>query len=131
MARLRGTGLGAGMAMGTAAVVRMSTGVPLMPQAPERITTLIGQRRLTETPEVILVAEDYRTALALSASLGWAKVVGIAAERSDSDAAVPSIPTVTGLSGLMRQAADDVLILVDATRGVVLVDPDPIYLAQY
>jgi hypothetical protein len=31
----------------------------------------------------------------------------------------------------MAAAADDVLVLVDATRGVVLVDPDPIYLAQY
>lgn len=131
MPRLRGNGLGAGMAMGTAAVVRTNTGVPLMPQIPERLTTLIAQRRLTETPEVVVVAEDYRTALAISASLTWAKVVGIAAERGDPDAAVPPMPAVTGVSGLIKATDDDVLVLVDATRGVVLVDPDPIYLAQY
>ncbi len=131
MARLRGTGLGAGMAMGTAAVVRIHGGVPLMPEVPTRISLLMAQRRLTETPEVVVVAEDYRTALAIAGSLPWARVVGIAAERGDPDAAVPSVPAVTGLAGLMRAAADDVLILVDATRGVALVDPDPIYLAQY
>lgn len=131
MARLRGTGLGAGMAMGTAAVVRMRTGVPLMPEAPPRITAMVAQRRLTETPEVVVVAEDLRTALVLSASLPWATVVGIAVERDDPDAAIPSVPTVVGLPGLMRAAVDDVLILVDATRGVALIDPDPIYLAQY
>src|SRR4051794_32188262 len=128
MARLRGTGLGAGMAMGTAAVVRMRGSVPLMPEAPPRITALIAQRRLTETPEVIVVGDDYRNAVAIAASLPWAKVVGIAAERDDPDAAVPSIPAVTGMPGLLKATAEDVLVLVDATRGVVLIDPDPIYL---
>jgi len=131
MARLRGTGLGAGMALGTAAVVRMQNGVPLIPEAPPRIAALAAQRRLTETPEVVIVAQHYRVAQAIAPSIRWAKVVGIAVEFEDPDAAVPSVPAVMGLSGLVRAADDDVLVLVDATRGVVLVDPDPIYLAQY
>jgi hypothetical protein len=131
MARLRGTGLGAGMALGTAAVVRTRSGVPLMPEIPQRLAALIAQRRLTEIPEIVVVAEDYRTAHAIASSISWAKVVAIAAERDAPGAPVPGIPAVTGLSDLMRAAADDVLILVDATRGTVLIDPDPIYLAQY
>jgi hypothetical protein len=91
----------------------------------------MASRRLTEIPEVVVVAEEYRTASAIAATLSWAKVVGIAAERAAPDAAVPPIPAVAGLDGLMAASTDDVLVLVDATRGVVLVDPDPIYLAQY
>jgi hypothetical protein len=131
MARLRGTGLGAGMAMGAAAVVQSRQGVPLMPEPPPRVASLIAGRRLTEIPDVVLVAEEFRTAAAIAGSISWANVVGITAERGDADAATPSVPAVIGLEGLMRAASDDVLILVDATRGVALVDPDPIYLAQY
>ena len=131
MARLRGTGLGAGMAMGTAAVVRTRSGVPLMPEAPPRIAALVAQRRLAEVPEVVVVAEDYRTARIIASTLSWAVVVAIAAERPDPEAAIPSIPVVTGLPGLMQAAVDDVLVLIDATRGIALIDPDPIYLAQY
>jgi len=131
MARLRGTGLGAGMAMGTAAVVGMRGGMPIAPAIPQRLAAQIAQHRLTETPEVIVVAEDYRTALAMASVISWAKVVGIASERADMDAAVPPFPAVTGISGLMNSTADDVLVLIDATRGVALIDPDPIYLAQY
>src|SRR4051794_612975 len=101
MARLRGTGLGAGMAMGTAAVVSMRGGMPIAPGIPQRLVAQIAQHRLTETPEVIVVAEDYRTALAMTAAISWAKVVGIASERADPDAAVPPFPAVTGITGLM------------------------------
>ena len=131
MARLRGTGMGAGMAMGTAAVIRLQSGAVLMPEMPARVASLLAMRRLTETPEVVLVAADLLTAQAIAASLSWARVVGIAAEHDLSSAVTPSIPTVIGVAGLMSAADDDVLILVDATRGVVLVEPDPIYLAQY
>src|SRR5262249_27033726 len=117
MAKLRGRGVGAGMAMGTAAGVGVAGGVPLLPEAPERIASLIAARRLTETPEVILVADDYRTALALAPSLSWAKVVGIASASAGAEAPVSSLPAVVDLSGLMSAAQDDVLLLVDASRG--------------
>jgi hypothetical protein len=131
MARLRGTGLGAGMAMGAAVVVRTRAGAAVLPEVPARVAALIATHRLTETPDVIVVAEEYRTALAMAGSLPWATVAGLAAERADPDAATPRVPAVVGVEGLMSAAADDVLILVDATRGVVLLDPDPVYLAQY
>ena len=131
MARLRGTGLGAGMAMGTAAVVRRTAGVYVMPEPPPRIASLEAKRRLTETPEIVVAAEEYSTAFAIAASLAWATVVGIVTERDAQDAAIPAFPAVVGVTGLMAAVSDDTLVLVDATRGVVLIDPDPIYLAQY
>ncbi|HLJ53768.1 MAG TPA: hypothetical protein VKT77_01950, partial [Chthonomonadaceae bacterium] len=106
-------------------------GVPLMPDPPARIAALAAHRRLAETPEVILIADELRTAVAIAASLTWARVAGIAVEREAGEAATPAVPTVTGVAGVLRAATDDVLVLVDATRGVVLVDPDPVYLAQY
>jgi hypothetical protein len=131
MARLRGTGLGAGMALGTAAVVRVLGGIPMLPEAPAPIAQLIATKRLVEIPEVILVVEEYRTGLTLAGALTWAKVVGIAAESADPGVPVPRFPAVVNVSNLMAVVEDEMLMLVDAERGVVLADPDPIAIAQY
>ena len=131
MARLRGTGLGAGMALGTTAVVRSRGGVALMPEVPARIADLIAARRLEETPEVILVADEYRTVRTVAESLPWAKVVGAVVAYAESDAPSPPFPVVANVPNLLETVADDVLTLVDATRGTVLIDPDPVALAQY
>ncbi len=131
MTRLRGEGLGAGMALGTAVVVQMRDGLPMLPDPPERIARAVGVRRVSERPEVILVADDYRTALALSGALPWAKVAGIAAASGGAGASVPPFPAVVNAFGLMDVVQNDLLLLIDAERGVVFVDPNPIALAQY
>ena len=131
MTRLRGDGLGAGMALGTAVVVQMRDGLPMLPDPPERIVQAVGSRRVSERPEVILVADDYRTALALSGALPWAKVAGIAAASGGEGASVPLFPAVVNAVGLMDVVQNDLLMLVDAERGVVFVDPNGIALAQY
>jgi len=131
MTRLRGKGLGAGMALGTAVVVQMRDGLPMLPDPPERIARAAGMRRVSERPEVILVAEDYRTALALSGALPWAKVAGIAAASGGAGASVPPFPAVVDVIGLMDLVQNDLLILVDAERELVFVDPDGIALAHY
>jgi PAS domain-containing protein len=132
MTRLRGEGLGAGMALGTAVVVQMRDGLPMLPDPPERILrAATGRHRVSERPEVILVADDYRTALALSGALPWAKVAGIAAAGGGKGASVPPFPAVINAIGLMDIVQNDLLLLVDAERGVVFVDPNPIALAQY
>ncbi|HLV78736.1 MAG TPA: hypothetical protein VKT32_00600, partial [Chthonomonadaceae bacterium] len=131
MARLRGRGLGAGVALGTAAVVRVQGGIPMLPEAPERIARRLAARRPMETPEVILVAEEYRTALALLRSLPWGKVVGIVAGEAEAEAPVPGVPAVVQVPYLLDSIEDDVLMLVDATNGVVLADPSGMAIAQY
>ena len=131
MPRLRGRGLGAGVALGTAAVVRVKGGIPMLPEVPPRIAERLAARRPMETPEVILVADDYRIALALFRSLPWGKVVGIVAGDADPNAPVPGVPAVVNVPYVMDAIEDDVLMLVDAMQGVVLADPSGMAIAQY
>lgn len=131
MSYLRGTGLGRGMAMGTAAVVRIRDGFPLMPPVPARIAEMLSKRRLTETPDVILVTEDYRMALDIAGSLRWARVVGIAAAKGESGAPISSYPAVINIPALLNMVHDDMLMVVDADRGVVIADPDGSAVADY
>ena len=68
-------------------------------EPPPRIAEQMLSRRLNETPEVILLAKDYRTALAISTKLPWAKVVGIAAETSEPDVPASNFPAVVNIPG--------------------------------
>lgn len=131
MTRLHGSGMGVGMTLGRAAVVRMHGGLPLPPSMPERIIGLKATRQLDETPEVILVADDYRVALALSGALSWAKVIGIVAGKSEPDAPVPPFPAVLGVPQSLELIEDDMLLLLDAEQGLVFADPDLTIIAQY
>ena len=82
--RLRGAGIGAGTAIGAAAVVRLMSGIPLPPEIPPRVLAERAGGRNSELPDVIVVAEEFRNALAISGAISWANVVGIAAERSET-----------------------------------------------
>ncbi len=46
MPRIRGVGLGSGMAIGTAAVIRERNGIPISPSIPDRIAIQIATHRL-------------------------------------------------------------------------------------
>ena len=131
MARLRGTGIGAGLAMGTAAVVRVVNGIAIAPQPPLRLANEVAFRRLSELPEIILVSPNFEIAQAIAPSISWAKVAGYAIEQISENLPVSATPLVMGVRDLMEFAQDDVLTLLDASRGIVLIDPDPVYLAQY
>jgi phosphotransferase system enzyme I (PtsI) len=119
------------MALGTAAVVRMRNGFPLMPPIPPRIADQLSKRKLTETPDVILVAEDYRMALDIAGALRWAKVVGIVAAHAPSEAPIASVPAVVNVSHLLDEVKDDMLMVVDADHNLVIVDPDGLEVAHY
>src|SRR5580700_180707 len=113
MPRIRGIGVGSGMAIGTAAVIREKNGIPVPPSIPDRIAMQIATHRLAETPEVVLIARDFTTALAISSSISWARVAAIASETAPDGAPVLPIPVVMGLRGLVDMVQDDVLVLVD------------------
>ncbi len=131
MPRIRGKGLGYGMALGTAAIVQYINDVPVPPVMPDRISAQLASRRMGETPEIVLVARDYLSALSIIPSIRWAKVAAIATEAGiDSSPPVP-VPTVVDVPGLMDLVRDDVLMLVDADAAFVFPDPDAMYLAQY
>ncbi len=131
MSRTRGIGIGTGMALGTAAIVREQQGVSILPAMPDRIAVLLAARRLTETPDIVLVARDYLTALSLSPAITWGRVVAIVAETSPENAPVSKIPAVINIPDVVSLIKDDVLVLVDADKSFAFPDPDPMFLAQY
>jgi hypothetical protein len=124
-------GVGSGMVLGTVALIRQEAGIPLAPEIPPSIAKRRATRRETEASEIILVAEEFLHALALVKSIKWAEVVGIVAEGSAPDTPLAGIKVVSGVSSLMERVEEDTLLLLDATNGVVLLDPDPIEIAQY
>ena len=130
--RLRGVSAGrTGTAIGTAAVVRVMSGVPLPPEIPPRILKERASGRNSELPDVIVVAEEFRNALAISGAISWANVVGVAAVNSEMNPLPAPFPAVVGLSNLLEVVADDMLLLLDASAGILLADPDPVAIAQY
>ncbi len=131
MARLRGIGLGSGMALGTSATIRQQSGIPLSPEVPASIVQRLASRRDSEKPEIILVVEDFAHAVALAGTIKWADVVGIVAEKLAPDTPLPGIKVVSGVLNLMERMEEDLLLLLDASNGVVLIDPDPMEIAQY
>ena len=131
MAILRGSGMGRGFALGTAVLVRLRGGAPVPPSIPPRIAAQMA-RRSEEKPDVVLVASDYMTAVAFSDTLRWANVVGIVVKAAPPDmVATPQLPVVAGVDGLAENVQEDMLLIVDASRGLVLTDPDGMMVAQY
>ena len=130
--RLRGLSTGrTGTAIGTAAVVRLMSGIPLPPEIPPRVLQERASGRNSELPDVIVVAEEFRIGLAISGAISWANVVGIAAAHPESNPLPCPFPAVFGLSDLLSVVEDDMLLLLDASAGVLLADPDPFAIAQY
>src|SRR5579875_1824967 len=125
MGYLRGVGIGTGVALGTSAVVRMRNGFPQVPTIPQRIMELLAKKRLNETPDVVLVADDLDMALTVARSLRWGRVVGIVASSPITEARATVVP------GVVDAIPDDMLVLVDAEQGVVIADPDGAVIAQY
>jgi hypothetical protein len=119
------------MALGTVAIVRVRAGFPKMPAIPQRIVEMLSKHKLDETPDVILVAADYRMALDIAGSLRWGNVVGIAAETGPPDAPISAYPAVINVPGLLESVADDMLMIVDADQGIVIADPDGLAVAHY
>lgn len=131
MARLRGNGIGSGIALGTCAIVRQQMGIPLAPEVPPSIAVRIASCRDSETPEIVLVAEEFAHAIALKSSIKWADVVGIVCVSKAPDNPLAGIKLVAEVANLMERTEEDTLLLVDASNGVVLIDPDPMEIAQY
>ena len=131
MTALSGRSLGTGIALGTAAVVRLRNGLPVPPPIPPRIAAQLARHREDETPDVILIAEDYVTAASFASTIRWANVVGIAARNASPDTITPEIPVVVELPGLLDIVQDDMLVIVDARRGLLVVNPDGVTLSQY
>ncbi len=129
--KLRGRGIGAGSVLGTAAIVKTRNGVALMPQVPVSIAEQIAARKLIEKPDIILVAESYDAALAIVDTIEWGTVIGIASTSADNAVPAFGLPSVVEIPELLARLPDNALLLLDAERGIVSVNPDLVEIAQY
>lgn len=133
MLRLRGQRLESGVAFGSACVLRAPNGIPLLPAS---LITQMARAKPgvpLDPMDVILVAPDYESAASLA--LPWATVIGIVAERAADDirtnGRTRGVPALIGIPDVVAAVADDALLLLDADRGLLLVDPDPEIVAGY
>jgi phosphohistidine swiveling domain-containing protein/2-methylisocitrate lyase-like PEP mutase family enzyme len=101
------------------------------PSPTPRAAELLLASKDAEHPDVVLIAHDYGTAVSLASAIQWANVVGIAAVTCGLDAPGSDIPSVVDLPGLTDLIQDDMLVVVDAERGIVMADPDGMAVAQY
>ncbi|MGC8667127.1 MAG: hypothetical protein ACP5VE_03275 [Chthonomonadales bacterium] len=92
-------------------------------------TSTPRRRHSSEPADVILVAAN--TAAAASVSLGESRVVGIAFEQEVAAGDCAPLPVVANVPGLLRHARSGTLALLDADRGVVILDPSPEHLAHF
>jgi hypothetical protein len=129
MLRLRGKGTGTGVVLGSAAVMRPPMLIPMVPPRLVKEMSKAERDSPVEKLDIILVAQDY--GMAANMALPWANVVGIMTENADPSIVRQSLPTVSGFEDLLSRIEDDALLLLDADRGVVLVDPDGMVLASY
>ncbi|MCS6776376.1 MAG: hypothetical protein RMJ43_05755 [Chloroherpetonaceae bacterium] len=131
MQRVRGRGLGVGTVLGTAAVVRTRSGIPILPPMPRRLAEDRARHRSSEPPHVILIADDYDMAQSVAHSLPWGRVVGIVAASAPPDLPASDLPAVVDVPIQAERMTNDMLILLDAGRGLVLIDPEAALVAQY
>ncbi len=131
MSRIRGRGMGTGMVMGISVVVQSKNGQPKYPSMPTSVMQRMASRKQTELADVVLIARDLETALSFVGSFLWAQIVGAAVESDEYDGPVPNFPVVLGVPELLERVEQDVLVILDADRGLVELDPDGLILAQY
>ncbi len=131
MSRLRGRSIGSGMALGIAVAVQSNNGLPIFPSMPASVAQRLASRKQTEKADIVLIARDLATALSFVDSIRWASVVGIAAESDEYDGPYPDMPVVLSVAQLFEMVTIDTLVLIDADRGLVDIDPDGVRLAQY
>jgi phosphotransferase system enzyme I (PtsI) len=114
-----------------AVLVRSRAGVAIVPPVPLSVADMVAKRQIDEKPDIILVSEEYETALLVAPALQWGTVVGIAASTAGRDAAVSRLPAVVDIPTLLGQITDGMLMVVDAERATVFADPDGIAIAKY
>lgn len=129
MQRISGRPLSGGTALGTTAVLTWSGGVAQLPARVLEEMALAAKRGAQDPIDIVLVAEDFeRTA---SLTLPAVRVVGVIAECGNAGNASVPYPVLVDVNSAVERIADNVLVLLDADRGIALVDPDGTAVAAY
>jgi len=124
MLRLTGTPVSRGIAVGTAMVLRASD----LRATLDLFTAYEGRRR--EHLGFVVVCRD----IALGEAL-WRAGAGVSAIVAESTAlpegGAIGVPTLVGVGQLLLNVRDGDIVIVDANRGVLVVDPDMHLMTQY
>lgn len=131
MISLRGTPIRAGAAMGTGIKIGSQGPGPL----PDRLinAAMAAMKRQApeqELPQIILLCEDVTSA----AFVRWPglRVSGLAT-RQPAPAVLPplDVPVVADLGEQIDAARDEDLVIIDGTRGLILLEPDAQTVQRY
>ncbi len=121
-----------GIAIAAAARLTSEYGVPTLD--PQRLRRL-GERlrrfgmEAAEPDQIILIADEVPPGFLGVPGLD---IVGVATQRPPDDRATFTIPTVCGLGDtLLDLVPEDEIVIIDADRGRVYVEPDALILARY
>ncbi len=115
--------------MGQAALATRRGGPPLPPEGFEPRDEVSEYTALPEPPDLVLVLDDPRDLA--TAWPDWGRVVAVVVEGEATGDALAAAPCVVGVAGIGRSVRDGDLVLVDADRGVVTIDPDMRAVAEF
>lgn len=121
-----------GVAIAAAARLTSEYGVPTLD--PQRLRRLGERLRrfgmdAAEPDQIILIADEVPPSFLGVPGLD---IVGIATQRLSDDRATFTVPTVCGLGDtLLDLVPEDEIVIIDADRGRVYVEPDALILARY
>ena len=132
MVTIEGRSLKAGVAVAVAAVVDARHGMggvsaALLVEGAKALKAMLPSQ---DYPEAVVVCDTL--VMGLWVRIPGINTIGIAAE-SDADAPgiEPDVPCVVGLPNLLRSVSDGDIVIVDANKGVVYVDPDLETIVRY
>lgn len=122
MVRISGEAIASGLALGSICIVRSEGGIPLVSGALLERAASVRRRGEADPLDIVLVVRTL--AEAASIAIPGTQVVAVVAEELEPSTAPLPVPTVCGAAGIMKQAQDGGLVLVNGDRGLVLLDPD-------
>jgi len=109
--------------MGTAVLVGVD-GKPVVSEQLNRqaINALKRNTRAEDWQQIILVCYDVSAAIGIT--MPGLQVAAILAQSPAAPSEPPSLPCLVGIEELLKEVDKSVIVMVDASRGVVYVEPD-------
>ncbi len=131
MREIVGTSRFPGIAMAAAVVINVTRGLSGLPDniLLEGLKALKAGLSEAEYPEVIIVCD--LLFVGSSVKLPGIKIIGFAVEGEDDPMFPLGVPCVSGVKGLLSQAQDEMIVIVDGNRGTVVIDPDVTTVVRY
>jgi len=131
MLTLYGSPIKSGVVMAVVAVIDATRGInAVSPDLLEQgIQALRRDTPPADYPEAIVFCDTL--AVGLSMKIPGVNTIGIAAQSPAPPGLEPDVPCVVGVEDLLSSVNDGDIVILDGTKGVVHMDPDPATLIHY